>query len=444
MNSSLAPGIPGIPPTWCSSDKDLVGTAVGPARLWYTLGHGIINEIYYPRIDIPQIRDLGFIVADGQGFWVEGKRLLDRDIDLPAPGIPLPTITHHHPRFSLILRVCPDSERDVLLIDLDLEGDEELLPYVLLAPRLGGSGRDNTAWAQVHRGRKLLWADQGTFGLALSASDSAFHDAYGRTSVGHVGASDLWQDFAVNGRMSWEYDTAGPGNVALAGELPRHARLALGMATSKEAAATLAVAALTQSFDALIEQQTTALEQWHREREIRAPVPKLPRDLTAQYRTSAMVLKCHRDKTFSGAMVASLSVPWGNRGEERGALLGMLREAASTIEYGVSVSKIADTADGATVSFNDRSTAVFDLIVGRRYSLVEPIADTTNPVAVDARHAAGCWLPVELGNMDRSSRAGCRNAVSIQHGQYVLIMPQVNRIERNQRSGRVVVVQMLQ
>jgi glucoamylase len=31
-----------------------------------------------------------------------------------------------------------------------------------------------------------------------------------------------------------------------------------------------------------------------------------------------MVLKCHRDKTFTGAMVASLSVPWGNSGEERG------------------------------------------------------------------------------------------------------------------------------
>ena len=38
-----APGAPGIDPTWTSSDKDLVGTSLGPSRLWFTLGHGILN-----------------------------------------------------------------------------------------------------------------------------------------------------------------------------------------------------------------------------------------------------------------------------------------------------------------------------------------------------------------------------------------------------------------
>ena len=61
-----APGSPGIAPTWTSSAKDIVGCALGPSRVWFTLGFGIVNEVYYPRIDIPQIRDLGFIVADGQ------------------------------------------------------------------------------------------------------------------------------------------------------------------------------------------------------------------------------------------------------------------------------------------------------------------------------------------------------------------------------------------
>ena len=64
-----APGSPGIPPTWTSSAKDMVGCTLGPSRLWFTLGFGIVNEVYYPRVDIPQIRDLGFIVAgpDGSG-----------------------------------------------------------------------------------------------------------------------------------------------------------------------------------------------------------------------------------------------------------------------------------------------------------------------------------------------------------------------------------------
>ena len=164
----------------------------------------------------------------------------------------------------------------------------------------------------------MLWAEAGPFGLALAAMDAQFQDAYGRTSAGYVGASDAWQDFAANGRMTWQYAEAGPGNVALTGELPCRARLALGLATSKEAAATQSLAALAQSFDALLGQQTAAWEQWHHEREARAPAPALRAALAAQYCTSAMVLKCHRDKTFSGAMVASLSVPWGNSGEERG------------------------------------------------------------------------------------------------------------------------------
>jgi GH15 family glucan-1,4-alpha-glucosidase len=39
----------------------MVGCSLGHARLWFTLGFGIVNEVYYPRVDIPQIRNLGFI-----------------------------------------------------------------------------------------------------------------------------------------------------------------------------------------------------------------------------------------------------------------------------------------------------------------------------------------------------------------------------------------------
>ena len=70
-----APGGPGLQPTWSTSNKEMVGCSAGRSRLWFTIGGGILNEVYYPRVDIPQIRDLGFIVGDGKGFWVEVKRL---------------------------------------------------------------------------------------------------------------------------------------------------------------------------------------------------------------------------------------------------------------------------------------------------------------------------------------------------------------------------------
>jgi glucoamylase len=70
-----APGWPGIPARWTSSAKSGVGTALtARSRVWFTLSHGILKEVYYPRIDHACTRDFGFIVTDGQGFFSEEKR----------------------------------------------------------------------------------------------------------------------------------------------------------------------------------------------------------------------------------------------------------------------------------------------------------------------------------------------------------------------------------
>ena len=196
---TAAPGGPGLPPTWCSSDKEIVGCALGSSRLWFTIGGGIINEVYYPRIDIPQIRDLGFIVADGAGFWVEVKRMWRHVMELAAPGVPAARIVHRHERFELTLRVAPCEHRDVLLIEVSLRGDATLKPYALLAPHLGATGNDNQAAVCAYRGRRVLWAAQGPFALALAAADAQQRDAWGRASAGFVGNSDGWQDFARHG-----------------------------------------------------------------------------------------------------------------------------------------------------------------------------------------------------------------------------------------------------
>ncbi len=66
----------------------MVGCALGLSRLSFTPGFGIVNEVYYTRVDIPQIRDLGFIVADGEGFWAEVKRVADYQLRLLTPGVP--------------------------------------------------------------------------------------------------------------------------------------------------------------------------------------------------------------------------------------------------------------------------------------------------------------------------------------------------------------------
>jgi glucoamylase len=314
-----APGAPGIGPTWSSGCKELVGCALGPSRLWFTIGDGIVNEVYYPRVDIPQIRDLGFIVADGQGFWVEVKRLWTHTLETAAAGVPAVRIVHRHDRFDLALRIVPCSQRDALLVEVELEGDEGLRPYALLAPHLGGTGHGNEAEAGRYRGRKILSATQGPFALALAAVDATQRDAWGRTSAGYVGVSDGWQDFAANGAMQWEYDAAGPGNVALLGELPPSSVLALAFGTSDSSAATLAVSALLEPFDVSWSRQVDAWTAWHRRRRTSAATSsRLPRVVVEQLATSAMVLRVHQDKIYPGSMVASLSVPWGDTRDDRG------------------------------------------------------------------------------------------------------------------------------
>jgi glucoamylase len=290
-------------------------------------------------------------VADGRGFWVEVKRLWQHTVELIAPGVPAVRIVHRHERFELTLRVLPCAERDALLIDVVLTGEESLRPYALLAPHLGGSGMGNRAEVGQYGGRRLLWAQQGPFALALAAASRKQHDAWGRASAGYVGASDGWQDFTRNAAMTWEYAAAGPGNVALLGELPRSAVLALAFGSSIESAATLALSAVFEPFDATLARHVDSWTQWHARRsDCAAYLRDLPASCVDQFHVSAMVLRVHQDKTYPGAMVASLSVPWGNTKDERegyhlvwprdlvecaGALLaiGAVREAGNSLRY---------------------------------------------------------------------------------------------------------------
>jgi len=353
-----APGAPGIAPTWSSSAKEMVGCSLGPSRLWFTIGGGIVNEVYYPRVDTPQIRDLGFVVADGRGFWVEVKRLEQHTLDLAAQGTPAVTIVHRHARFVLTLRITPAVRRDALLVRVELAGDADLRPYALLAPHLGGTGHDNLAEINDARGRKVLWARQGPFAAALAAIDGHQRDAFTRASAGYVGVSDGWQDFARNGAMTWEYTSAGPGTVALMGELPQTATLAVAFSSGRESAATLALTALLDPFEGIWNRVVEEWQEWHARSRERAEVwPQLPSALAGELRTSAMVLRAHQDKTYPGTMVASLSIPWGNTRDEIGGYhlvwprdlvecggallaLGAASEARNTLRYLIATQRL--------------------------------------------------------------------------------------------------------
>lgn len=303
------------PAVWTRANKDMVGCALHGPRVWFTSAEGMLTEVFHPRIDIPQIKQLNFIIADDQGFWHELGGLDSYTIEEPMLGVPALTIHHHHPRFTFTLRICPDPARDVILLDLNLSGDPALRPYAMLLPRIGEDADHNHAAVSQSATWRTLLAWQGPFGLGLLARTPQGEDAWGRLSVGNLDYSDLRSDFQRHGRMTWTYDEAGPGQVMLAGELPRQATLALGLCTSADAAATLAHSALLNPFSNAWD---TNIREWRTWLAQIIPPAGLDSSLWALLLRSAMVLKVHKDHTFTGALVASMSTPWGHVSIQRG------------------------------------------------------------------------------------------------------------------------------
>ena len=141
--NSVAFGAPGIEPRWTSSAKEGVGTAYHTScRLWFTLSHGIVNEIYYPRVDQPNTRDFQFLISDGETFCHEEKRDLDHLVEYPERDCVFYRLTNseRQGRYRLVKHVLTDPHRSVLLVHTKVEVRDESLRgklrvYALLAER---------------------------------------------------------------------------------------------------------------------------------------------------------------------------------------------------------------------------------------------------------------------------------------------------------------------
>src|SRR2546421_8401824 len=85
----LPPGRPGTEASWTSSRKSDVGTAMGAeSEVWFTVAHGIVNEIYYPTMDQANTRDCGFLVVADDGFFSGEKRHTRHEERPIAQGVP--------------------------------------------------------------------------------------------------------------------------------------------------------------------------------------------------------------------------------------------------------------------------------------------------------------------------------------------------------------------
>ena len=309
-----APGAPGLEPRWTSSKKDAVSTAyAASSRVWFTLSHGTLNEIYYPTIDRPQTRDMELLFSDGETFVHEEKRDFEFDfhyIDEDALAVRV-VASDLEGRYTVTKEFITDPHHPVVLMNVKLSGDEGILSrlkcYALLAPHLAGGGAGNSARALNVAGLRSVLAWKDDTALAFGASCG-----FERTSCGFVGVSDGYQDLTRHLEMRWEYDQALDGNIALMGEIDvaKHREFTIAIAFGDGPHAALAGMMQTLATPYPLHQKRF-IDQWHR-----ATSPErlaaVATDGGKLARISHNVVLAHEDKTYSGAFIASASIPWGN------------------------------------------------------------------------------------------------------------------------------------
>lgn len=230
-------GAPGLEARWTSSQKDAVITAyASSSRVWFTLSHGILNEVYYPTIDRPQIRDMELLFTDGSTFFHEEKRDLQYSFEYIDPNALAvrAVATDAQGRYTVTKEFISDPHHPVVLMNVTLTGPEAFLSrlkcYVLLAPHLEGGGAGNFGHAVDVAGQRCLLAWKGGTSLAMGV-DCGF----AQSSCGYVGTSDGYQDLSGNMQMDWRFGQAFDGNIALMGEIDvqahREFTLAIGFST---------------------------------------------------------------------------------------------------------------------------------------------------------------------------------------------------------------------
>ncbi len=308
-------GKPGIEPRWTHSNKAGVGTAYfASSHLWFTIWDGIVTEVYYPTVDQPQLRDLQYLVTDGKTFFQEEKRDLIVKMERISENALGYRCVNADPsgRYTITKDIIGNPHLSCLLQHTRITGQDsaflaELKLFALCAPHLEVGGAGNNGYITVANGRRILMAQKGSKWMAVGATIPFSH-----LSCGYVGASDGWTDLHDDLKMQWEFEYASDGNIALTAELDlsqtQEFTLGVAFGNSEHRAVANLLQSLALPFD---EHLATYEKQWDEAASHRKPLQRASFDQGNLYNSSYSLLLAHEDKSFAGALIASLAIPWG-------------------------------------------------------------------------------------------------------------------------------------
>lgn len=337
QTSVSAPGAPGVEPFWAYSGKTGIGTsfeqyqdgqysdsaATGTvSKVWFSIAKGMITETMFGLIHQAQIKDMQFIVV-GKDFTVTEADDLDVTIDYlykDDKGRPLSlaykvTSKDKQGRFSLEKHIFTDPDGQTLFVrsifNTQLEG---VKAFVTVNPYINNNGLDD--FAKTTEQGVVAWQDDNY--LTLQSAQP-----FKQTSVGFTGVSDGLSQLKTTQQLTQIYKNTGEqsGNVSLLAELGEIGKntqfdLTLSFGNSEQASFKEGQASLARGYQTVLDNYNGKGEAigWQDYLNSLAPLESLVSSTTDQGKllyTSALVLKAQEDKTHAGALIASLSNPWG-------------------------------------------------------------------------------------------------------------------------------------
>jgi glucan 1,4-alpha-glucosidase len=347
--------------------KDCVGTARNTtSKVWFTVANGVLSDVYFPTDDNTNVETLQYVVSDGSSFTdlqTRDTTYTVRQTDDRALTCRV-TTTAKSGRYKIVTDYTTDPWRPAVLIRsrfVALEGKlSSYRLYVRHDPTLNGNGgglaanpiehgdnggADNAGVAGAG-GHTLLVGDDTVTATNAANRDYAVpvHSAldvsrgFEQTTNGFAGRpSDGLVQLDAGHVLSDLHDTATHGNVVQVGRVPlgRSGRftLALGYGDTEAGAITASRGSLHTGFDAAARAYDRG---WHRY-DARLVRPRRPHgvsrqhwnDILDEYYLSANYVKAAEDKTFPGAVAASLTSPWGqavSAGDSANTYFGSYRE----------------------------------------------------------------------------------------------------------------------
>ena len=387
---SPAPGAPGSLSHFDLARKDCLGTARNTtSKIWYTVAGGVLSDVYAPTIDTTNVETMQFLVTDGATFTDLQTRDTTYTVATDATGM-ICTVrsTARSGAYRLTTTYLTDPARDSVVVHTRYTPLTRGAAHYRLYVRLDATVAGNGGGGQGNGGADSAVVDTSTgFPVPVSFDTTTATNAvnrdyavpsflalradrpFGEVSSGFVGTpSDGLAALDAAHTLSPAFDSALGGNVEQTARVSlddNEATLALGFGTTQAAAVATAGATAATEFDSLAENYAEGWQSY--DEGLRRPSAHLQGLTPAQqslarhnYWVSANVLKASEDKTFPGAIVASMASPWGqavSAGDPSNTYFGSYREVFARDLYEAFTGLLTD-GDLATA----RDTARFLLL----------------------------------------------------------------------------------